>query len=350
MNKKRVAIDCSKLNSEYQTGTHRFLVGFLNELTRNKNLEFFFYTNTSSDDFLKNFPFYSRGNVVCIGPRSFYTQLGLLHELNKFDYFVFPWQTLPFLSLFSKSKKISIIHDPGYSFITKVTTFLTLLLSDKVFSVSTSTAKKIFRKSVVIGEGVDESIFNLIPTPQLKELKKELDIPTFYILSLGRIEKRKNIYNNIQAFSKIKKYYPNLKYVFIGNFIEDENKIYSFIKGCGLSREDIVFKNNINDKILNIYLNSMEFMVFTSFEEGFGLPVLESYSVNKPVILSNIQQLAEFKMSANQFVDPYSVEKISEKMISFLRKQYVFSKKDYKLVLSKFSWKNSSEIFIKNLE
>jgi glycosyltransferase involved in cell wall biosynthesis len=347
MNKK-VAIDCSKLDSEYQTGTHRFLICFLNELTKNKGFEFYFYTNSTNTN-LKKHLFSQRGSIISLRNRPLYTQLGLLKEIGSYDYFIFPWQTMPFLSLFSKTKKISIIHDTGYSFISKITTFLTLLISNQLFSVSLSTAKKLFRKSIIISEGVDSSIFYPIDSLELKKFRKDLDIPDFFILSLGRIEKRKNIYNNLSAFAQIKKYYPNLKYIFIGKFIEDENKIYSFIKSLGLNRGDILFKNNINDADLNIYLNCMEFLVFTSFEEGFGLPVLESYSVYKPVILSKIEQLAEFNLSANQYVDPKDIEKISEKMVFFLRKQYNFSKKDYKVVLSKFSWKNSSDIFLKNL-
>ena len=96
---------------------------------------------------------------------------------------------------------------------------------------------------------------------------------------------------------------------------------------------------------------SMEFLVFTSLEEGFGLPVLESYAVQKPVLLSKIEQLAEFKISANQLVNPLDSEEIYQKMILFLNKEHgITNKKEFKGILSKYSWKKSAEIFIKGLE
>lgn len=348
--KKSIAIDCSKLNSTYKTGTHRFLIGFLSELVKNKDFDFYFYIQ-GEEDFLKDYGFAEKGKTVLIKNSYLYTQLSLLGELGKYDYFVFPWQTIPFFGIFSKSKKIAIIHDTGFSFKSKLTTFFTQLLSDKVFSVSASTAKKLFRKSIVIGEGVDSEVFFPLPTKDLKQLALKNNIPPFFILSLGRLEKRKNIYNNILAFSKIKNLYPNLKYIFIGGFIEEEDKIYSFMESNGLTRADILFRKNISDSELNIYLNLMEFLVFTSYEEGFGLPVLEAYAVQKPVILSRIEQLAEFELSAKQFVNPKSPEEIAEKMIKFLNKDYgIKSKKSFKEVLQRFTWKNCSNIFIRNLK
>ncbi len=95
----------------------------------------------------------------------------------------------------------------------------------------------------------------------------------------------------------------------------------------------------------------MEFLVFTSLEEGFGLPVLEAYAVQKPVLLSKIEQLAEFKLSAKQYVDPSNPQAISEKMIKFLKKDHgIESKKIYKEVLNKFTWKKTVENFLNNLQ
>lgn len=95
----------------------------------------------------------------------------------------------------------------------------------------------------------------------------------------------------------------------------------------------------------------MEFLVFTSLEEGFGLPVLEAYAVNKPVILSKIEQLADFGLSAKQFVDPKSPENIAEKMINFLKKDYgIQKKKIFDEMVQKYTWKNSVKIFLNNLK
>lgn len=347
--KKKFAIDCSKLNILEKSGTHRFLIGFLNKLTKNKEFEYYFFYKEFSPE-LNNFDFLKRGKVVETKNKFLYTQLQILRNLNDYDYFLFPWQTLPFLAFSSKACKLAIVHDTGFSFKTKVFTFLTQLCADKLFSVSAYTASKMFKSSVVINEGVDEDIFYKLSGEDLAKLKKEFDIPNYFILSLGRLESRKNYENNLVAFSKIQKFFPKLKYVFIGQIIDGEEYIYSLIDNLKIDRERILFKKYISDKELNVYLNCMELMVFTPKEEGFGLPVLESYVLGKPVILSRIQALADFKLSANQIVDFDDIEGIAFAITSFLtKKELNIYPKQYKQVLSIFNWKNSAKNFINNI-
>jgi len=347
--KKKFAIDCSKLNTYEKSGTHRFLVGFLNELTKNKLYDFTFFYN-QFDPKLNDFEFIKRGKVVALNSKSLYTQFHLLKELNNFDYFLFPWQTLPFIGLFSKARKLSVIHDTGFSLKTKIFTFLTQLTSDQLFSVSKFTAENLIRSSVVISEGVDSEIFHNILLKDLNSLRKSLNVPDYFILTLGRIEKRKNIYNNLEAFSMVQKYFPKLKYVIVGPFIESESEIYSFIDQLNVDRSKIVFKKYISDFDLNIYLNCMEFMVFTPKIEGFGLPVLEAYSAQKMVILSRIQALADFGLIANQFVNPEDPKDIAERVINLLKKNESSKHgKAFKNILERYSWKNSVSNFINNI-
>jgi glycosyltransferase involved in cell wall biosynthesis len=347
--KKKFAIDCSKLNIYKKSGTHRFLVGFLNELTKVKEFEFTFYYN-KFDPKLNQFDFVKRGEVKILNVVGLYTQLHLLKELKNFDYFLFPWQTLPFFALFSKAKKLAVIHDSGFSLKTKLFTFLTQVCADQLFSVSKFTAKSLIKPSIVISEGVDLKIFHNILLKDLNHDRKILNVPDFFILTLGRVEKRKNIYNNLEAFSIIQKYFPKLKYVIIGQFVESEEDIYSFIAELKIDRNKIVFKDFISDFDLNIYLNCMEFMVFTPKVEGFGLPVLEAYAVRKLAILSRIQALADFELTANQFVNPDDPKEIAERTINMLKKNESFKfGKAFKAVTDNYSWKNSVANFINNI-
>ena len=345
---KKIAVDCSKLNTQYKTGTHRFLIGFLNELVKHKENKYYFYfseevRNSSELSFLES------GEVVIV-KSSFFTQIGLLRELGKYDAFIFPWQTLPYLGFMSKASKIAIIHDFGFSFRSKLTTFLTQIFADKLFSVSSFTADNLFRKSSLITEGADRDIFYKIKDNELDKLRKENKLTEQFILSLGRIEERKNIYNNLLAFKKVSKFYPNLFYCFIGNFSISEDNIYSFLEENKIDRSKILFKNYLSDFEVNLYLNSCEFLVFTSKDEGFGLPVIEAYAAGKAVILSRNQQLAELSLSANQLASFDNPKEIADKMIYFLtNKSKVKKELDFDLVLSKYSWKESVKMFMKGL-
>jgi len=346
--RKKIAIDCSKLSDEVYTGTHRFLLGFLGEIVKNKNYEYFFYfsqfpTKLTQHRFLK----LGTVKIVRVKP---YTQLGLLFELPKYDYFVFPWQTIPFLSLFVKSNVVSIIHDMGFSWKTKFFTYLTVLLSNQLFSVSNTTRSQVPRSSRFLGEGVDPKIFKVLPEEELLKLDHRFGIHGGFILSIGRIEERKNIYNNLKAFKIVLDLYPKLKYLFVGKFMISEDKIYSFMKELEIPMTNVLFKKYISDEELNYYLNRCKFTIFTSLDEGFGLPVLESYRVGKPVILSNIQALAELGLTANQFVDPQNPNEIAEKIIQFLKIRNLNQRFHFEEVLNFYSWENTIKRFFEGIK
>jgi glycosyltransferase involved in cell wall biosynthesis len=347
--KLKLAIDCSRLTDKYPSGTHRFLLNFLNTLSRDYNYDLTFFFREKPK--IRDMNFIEKGKVIVLENENFFTQIGILKHLEDYDYFVFPWQTCPFLGFMYKKKIISIIHDSGFSLRSKVTTFLTQMCSGKVFSVSEATAEKLVVPSVVLGEGVSTDIFYRLKSKEVYNLRERLKVPNFFILSLGRVEKRKNIYNNLKAFKEVKKYYPKLKYVFIGKIIEDENKIYSFIASLNIPRSEIVFKNFVSDYDLNVYLNSTELLLFTPFEEGFGLPLLEAYSVGKPAVISKIPAFKDLKISDKQMCDPEDIEKIAEKVCLCLKDTASFyNQEKVKSILNRNSWENCVKIFVKNLE
>jgi glycosyltransferase involved in cell wall biosynthesis len=347
--RKKIAIDCSRLQDETYTGTHRFLIGFLGEVAKNKNYEFYFYFSQLPTKLTKH-RFFKLGHIKIVKKRP-YTQLGLLLELGKYDYFVFPWQTLPVFSIFSRCITVGIIHDLGFSTKTKFFTFLTFFISKKLFSVSQSTRSQIPRASFFIGEGVDSSIFKVLDTEEILKLDHKFSFDSKFILSIGRIEERKNIFNNLKAFKIVHKSYPNLKYLFVGKFVISEEKIYSFLDDIKLDRDTIVFKKFITDEELNYYLNKCELTVFTSLDEGFGLPVIESYRIRKPVILSKIQALAELGLSAKQFADQNDPEDIAQKILYYLKSMNKeMSHLDYEKILKYYTWENSASRFFEGLK
>jgi glycosyltransferase involved in cell wall biosynthesis len=52
-------------------------------------------------------------------------------------------------------------------------------------------------------------------------------------------------------------------------------------------------------------------LVFPSLYEGFGLPVLEAFAAELPVITSNVTSLPEVAGNAALLVDPYDCENIT---------------------------------------
>jgi glycosyltransferase involved in cell wall biosynthesis len=56
------------------------------------------------------------------------------------------------------------------------------------------------------------------------------------------------------------------------------------------------------------------FFVYPSLYEGFGLPILEAYKAECPIILSDTRCFREIARDAAEFFDPYSVDDLVRSM------------------------------------
>lgn len=87
-----------------------------------------------------------------------------------------------------------------------------------------------------------------------------------------------------------------------------------------------------------------DFMVFPSFYEGFGLPVLEAMASGVPVICSNTASLPEVAGDAVLYFDPYSVKDMAAKISMVAVNQRLkdhLREKGY-LNHTRFSWRKTA--------
>jgi glycosyltransferase involved in cell wall biosynthesis len=71
------------------------------------------------------------------------------------------------------------------------------------------------------------------------------------------------------------------------------------------------------EQLVEEYRNA-KVILFPSTYEGFGLPVIEGFQAERPVITSNISPMKEVAGDAAVLVDPYSVASIREGVINLL--------------------------------
>ena len=88
-----------------------------------------------------------------------------------------------------------------------------------------------------------------------------------------------------------------------------------------------------------------EFFVYPSFYEGFGMPILESWSCGCPVVLSNTSCFPEIAKDAGLYFDPNSIDDIACKMSMMLENTELklnFKNKSIER-LKFFSWERCAE-------
>ena len=170
-----------------------------------------------------------------------------------------------------------------------------------------------------------------------------------YILHVGSMFKRKNIPALIQAFGKIKNSgYPLLKLVLAGptpanQFDSDYRLILDTIKNAGLA-DQVILTGYLSDQDLGtLYQNALMY-VFPSVNEGFGIPVLEAFKNNLPVLVANNTCLPEVGGNAVLQFDPFNTNDIAEKIKTVLddaelRKSMINNGRER---LKLFSWHNTA--------
>lgn len=129
-----------------------------------------------------------------------------------------------------------------------------------------------------------------------------------YILFVGTRSGYKNFKSLALAFKKLIEKDPELKLICVGNAfvpfeIENLKRLRIF---------DNVLQMGVNERKLNqLYFHALSF-VNPSLYEGFGMPLLEAFSNNCPVCLSNSSCFPEIAADAGMYFDPNDPDSISE--------------------------------------
>lgn len=170
-----------------------------------------------------------------------------------------------------------------------------------------------------------------------------------YLLHVGSMFKRKNIAALIKAFGKLKADggYENLKLVLAGTIPNkhesDYEEILQAIETTSL-QQFVVMTGYLPDNDLALLYKNALMYVFPSTNEGFGIPVLEAFKNDLPVLVANNSCLPEVGAEAVLQFDPYDKDDIYLKIKSVvdddeLRLDLI---KKGRVRLQQFSWRNTA--------
>lgn len=164
-------------------------------------------------------------------------------------------------------------------------------------------------KIIVIRHGVN---------PQVAYHHRYPPIDEQYILFVGKLEKKKNVQNIVKAFAVLKeKYKIPHKLVLVGSPGFGYHEVQKEIEGT-LYKTDIVLTGYISQEEKESFFKYADVFVFPSLYEGFGMPILEAQLRQVPVVTSRIPNIMEVAGDGALFVDPKSVEQLTETIFSVI--------------------------------
>ncbi len=132
-----------------------------------------------------------------------------------------------------------------------------------------------------------------------------------YILYVGAVQPRKNLPRLLAAFLelKAKRAIPH-RLVIVGPKGWRCGEVFDTAKARTLEH-DVVCTGYVADEDLPAFYNAADFLVYPSFYEGFGLPVVEAMACGTPVITSFGSALEEVAGSAALLIDPYQTSDLA---------------------------------------
>ena len=199
---------------------------------------------------------------------------------------------------------------------------------DRVAAISESTAlefrswKKMLPSSGRVGPDV-ETVFlgGDTVTPSEKDVAKtrkllELTPGEPMILAVGSHEPRKNHLAVLQAAKILWEQGENFRLVLIGSSSWMSGAFDALAKLLEDNGRPLVVLSNASEAILASSYRLASFSIFTSFHEGFGLPIVESLRAGTPVIASNVGSMLEIAQHYGGVipVDPHSDQQLIEAM------------------------------------
>jgi glycosyltransferase involved in cell wall biosynthesis len=222
--------------------------------------------------------------------------------------------------------------------------------ADVLFSVSNYSRQEVInRYQVGCGQvdvtynGVDLERFH--PGSDGVEAVKQLGLtPGNYILTVGRLEPRKNQGSLLRAWTQLGPDAPQLVIVGQRDFAFDD--VYQAQREAP---RKAVLLESVSDEQLLAVMRHASLFAYPAFAEGFGMPVLEAMASGVPVVTSNTTALPEVAGGAAVLVDPDSIDSIAQglkKGLADAAQRQIMIDKGLAQA-ARFSWDQSAQVLIK---
>jgi len=221
--------------------------------------------------------------------------------------------------------------------------------ADKIIAISQQTKKDIIdyfsikeEKIQVIYQGCNAIFKQKVDQKERQAVIHKYNLPSSFILYVGTIEERKNLMTLLKAVKNM----HNVKLVVIGKGKKYKQKCLDYIYENKLNSNVFILKN-VNFSDLPAIYQLAEIMVYPSFFEGFGIPIVESLFSKTPVITTKGGCFKEAGGPDTIYVNTNSARDLKESIESLLLNKS--KREEMKINGTNFAQKFSDEKIAKKL-
>ena len=166
------------------------------------------------------------------------------------------------------------------------------------------------------------------------------------ILSVSRLTKAKGIDLNLKAISKLKRKYPHIIYLIVGEGKEKEN-LEELVNKLNLKSIVKFIRELPHHKVME-YMAACDIFSLPSWMEGFGVVYIEAMAHGKPVIGCQGEGIEDFVKDGKTglLVKPRDVDSLANVMDCLLcnaDEAQAMGERARKVVLEDYTWEKNAE-------
>lgn len=278
-------------------------------------------------EFDEEFLFNDNITPVILGPQArhpflwhwwFERSIPVFLDKYKADLFLSPDS---FLSLKLKVPQVAIFHDIAFEKNPKDVPYFARRYylrnfpkfakkASRIVSVSDHTKKdltELYRidpsKIDVVYNGANDR-FTPLREDEKNIIKKELTGGADFFVYVGSLHPRKNVPNLLKAYDTFRsENTSNVKLVIVGEKMWRGFDLDQMLKGVKY-RDDVILTGRLDSRRLHQVLGSALALAYVSLYEGFGIPIIEAFGCDVPVITSNTSSMPEVAGDAALLTNP----------------------------------------------
>lgn len=356
----KLFVDCHVFDGKFQ-GTRTYIQGIYTNLLHHKEIDYYFAARDIKN--LKRI-FGESENVHYITLKSKGSLSRLIFEIPSIikkyniDYAHFQYIS----PLIKNCKEIITIHDLLFIDFPQYFPIIYKIKNNILFRISALkadlllTVSQYSKERIIEHFGIKSHKIHITPngvlTPQddliIPNIKKKYNIDK-YILTVSRIEPRKNHQMLLKAYVELELYKRDIKLVMIGVQDINNNSFNDYYQSLSNNiKENILITQVSYEELVAFYKNALLF-VFPSYAEGFGIPPLEATASGCTTLCSNQTAMKDFSFLNNKMFNPYDINELKEKITYYINHKNEFIKKEEEIINKKYNWQNIADDYYKLL-
>lgn len=173
-------------------------------------------------------------------------------------------------------------------------------------------------------ELVPGAVTHLVPLGALPmaEPSAEAPLPDLvgrpFVVSIGTIERRKNLPRLVDSFAAVAAADPDVQLVIAGGDGDDRPAVDAAIDRLGSVADRVVLTGRVDESALSWLTRHAAVVAYVSLDEGFGFPLLQAMQADVPIVASTAGSIPEVAGDAAVMVPCDDTDAISAALLDVL--------------------------------